>query len=1239
MGVGLAIAMLTSLLTVATPASAGTLEFTTESLPSGITFVTNTATATGGLTDYAVAGDGTTIYAVNGGTAVLYKSTNSGATWSSKTLTTLGGAAPDVVAVAPDSPDIVAIGDAIPGIASFTAIVAGAGYTGTPTAAFAPAGTVAAAATVVLAPTSVAAYTVVAGGAGYTSVPTVTVSAPTGAGPVQATATATVVAGVVTGVAVAVAGGGYTGTPTVTISGGGGTGATATATLTATTVASLTVTAAGSFPLFAAPVVTITAGVGFAGAGAGATAVLATPAVWISTNGAATGDADSWSSAGTIGALAIFRDLAISPAVSGVREVVAAGSLAAAPGVFALNLGGTLATWTDVTATFADDGGAKTGVLGATATTSVFAVKFSPNYISDRVLVAISNDSAAGTTFLNLARFNTATSGAWNAPAFPDYSGAAGASNGLITTVTGIAPATLLTATISLSPTYTGLDSASRIAFVSIDAGGVATAGSGVYRTTDASTKLISDANMRFQSAAYNGTTLVAGRVIDNAIYRSSNALASTPDFAVTTQTQRPSGSPGATVVTNTMVAWAGANVVASTLGNESAFSSSADNGANFNDISMINTTIVNILNIAVAADGSKWYMVSNGTGGADTSVWSKTGTTWVRLMSIVGAAAPYSLRIPPTAAASNVVYLVNSGTTTFYYSNDGGDKNWATRITNEAVTDLSVETADIIYYVNAGGGVRKSVNAGFLWSDPAIPSLLSGTAFSIKSLGTNLVMVTSTAGVVSYSTAATLSFTRLGTLTGGGNIQATATTLATNDFVYAAGDGGFAGVAADNVIYRYKIGSVAPDNVWEKISGTPISVNIKYTGIILKSGVLYVNALDSGADGVQGTADELGSYLLRSINPTVARTSVLFDSPLAGLAGVTAATSPDFTTTKAGSLRTSNLQLSTATAGNTLWAIDSDFAISEESGDSTTTVNDEVYSLTDGISTAGPTLSSPAADAVIAVNPVSGLTFNVAFSFARPSLATNYEIQIAYDTAFNQPVAIAGGGLTFGVGVTAGFDPAVSPVSVSFAGANFNSGTTYYWRVRATAPFDSPWSATRSFSVGSLDTPFALAGPAVGATDVSIKPILSWSAYKGAKWYEVTVSEDPTFAIPEWSHNVVGTVYGVVDALKYSTTYYWRVRGVTADPFVKGTAVITPSGPYMTGAFTTMAEPTKSEPTVITIEKPAPPAPPAQIIQVPVEKIVQQSIPNWMLMTIIVIGAILVVALIVLIVRTRRVA
>jgi len=296
-----------------------------------------------------------------------------------------------------------------------------------------------------------------------------------------------------------------------------------------------------------------------------------TSAIWISTNGIATGGADSWNNAGAPGTVATITDLTISPLVSGVRQVTVSGVTAGPlPAIATLNLGGTVATWTNiVTAAF---------INGGLATTTVFAVKYSPNYVSDRLLTAVGQDSASGNISMNLFRFLTSTTGSWNVAAgFTDYTGAS-ASTGMIASIAGA----ITSADVSLAPTYTGVDSASRNAFVAIDSG----ATGGVYQLKDSVSKLISDA-VRMRSVAFNGTNLVAGRADSNVTYRSSDPLASTPTLTTTTQFQRPSGGINA-VATNTRVVWAGANVVAATSGNESAFSRSSDNGANYQDISLI---------------------------------------------------------------------------------------------------------------------------------------------------------------------------------------------------------------------------------------------------------------------------------------------------------------------------------------------------------------------------------------------------------------------------------------------------------------------------------------------------------------------------------------------------------------------------------------------------------------------------------------------------------------------------
>jgi hypothetical protein len=393
-----------------------------------------------------------------------------------------------------------------------------------------------------------------------------------------------------------------------------------------------------------------------------------------------------------------------------------------------------------------------------------------------------------------------------------------------------------------------------------------------------------------------------------------------------------------------------------------------------------------------------------------------------------------------------------------------------------------------------------------------------------------------------------------------------------------------------------------------------------------MNSGVLYV------ATDEQGVSQNMSAITRTIIPSTATSTTVWSRLQSSSTANVSLSRMPS-------SLKTST--------GPKLWAINVRQPVT----------TDQLFSLTDTVATgatATPVPTVPADAFAPQTNAVTGLTQDMTFSFPRLSESTNYTLEIALDAAFTQTIVSAA---VNPVPTTS--NPVVAIVSNSLtapitstvvAGYNFQPGTTYYWRVKATTPLESPYSAVRSFtftSVASVVNPFVILTPKIGETGVSTKPILSWTKDTGNTtaplWYEVTMSEDPSFAIPEWSHNVNGLVYGVVDALKNGTTYYWRVRAVYKEPFVQGTAVITPAGPWMVGAFTTEAETAVvsttpvTPPTTTTVTVAG--TPEIKVVEVPKETIVQQPIPSWMLMTIIVIGAILVIALIVLIVRTRKTA
>src|SRR3972149_4157840 len=100
MGIGLTIALLTSLLAVATPASAGTLTWSAELGPSTAT-TTNTIVTGSDVNDIAVSAGGGTVLAVSSPSKLVFKSTNGGTTWSRLTVTANATQIPAMVALAP----------------------------------------------------------------------------------------------------------------------------------------------------------------------------------------------------------------------------------------------------------------------------------------------------------------------------------------------------------------------------------------------------------------------------------------------------------------------------------------------------------------------------------------------------------------------------------------------------------------------------------------------------------------------------------------------------------------------------------------------------------------------------------------------------------------------------------------------------------------------------------------------------------------------------------------------------------------------------------------------------------------------------------------------------------------------------------------------------------------------------------------------------------------------------------
>ena len=144
---------------------------------------------------------------------------------------------------------------------------------------------------------------------------------------------------------------------------------------------------------------------------------------------------------------------------------------------------------------------------------------------------------------------------------------------------------------------------------------------------------------------------------------------------------------------------------------------------------------------------------------------------------------------------------------------------------------------------------------------------------------------------------------------------------------------------------------------------------------------------------------------------------------------------------------------------------------------------------------------------------------------------------------------------------------------STSTALSSLNTGTTYYWQVRAVnaggptyadGALATFWSFT---TVPNAPAAFAKTSPTNGAIDQSPNLTLSWAASAGAASYEYCYDISNDSACSSWISNGTSTSTAL-SGLSAGTTYYWQVRAVN----VGGTTYADGIASYR--SFTTLPNP-----------------------------------------------------------------
>jgi hypothetical protein len=662
----------------------------------------------------------------------------------------------------------------------------------------------------------------------------------------------------------------------------------------------------------------------------------------------------------------------------------------------------------------------------------------------------------------------------------------------------------------------------------------------------------------------------------------------------------------------------------------ESAWSVSFDDGDTWNQLSLVNTQIDYLTDVAVSPDCNKTMLVSvNLESGCECdSVWlhaddlpeaEEYSGNWLRTWcGQLGDEQHGLLRLAPEETTGDTVYLVDRGTSTIYWNELETLACWkkrsATTIVN-TIVDLALKDESTIYALDENGAVAMSDDHGAAPSwDKAVDSKVS-SGWTIAVLGED-ILVGGQDGDVSYSDDGGATFTQLKPgLKDGLVTVAFDSYFNTNDTVYAAifvdpTDGG---------VYRWVIGE---STIWRDLKAEPStfdltgtglttdSYTIGFTGLVLDrpdpgnpmtsadtGGVLYASYVAQvGGDLVTGVARNLRpaaelcceeadwDYLIQGLTPD---NELFYVMPKAlKICGCL-----------------------TADSNSKLFAIDGMCNTCDPVGpgyDMAKGLDGTVWSFEDCYAKAAPTLSSPADDALIPADPCTCINLEVILRWDRQCDACSYDIQVALDEDFSELVVLADSEDTEDYTPPKAKDP-----TYVIARGDLNCDNTYYWRVRSADAetgqiIHSWWSDARSFRVApGPGTGIVMITPEAGATDMPITDIaFTWDITSSADTYTWVLSENADLsAAKQTETGLITKAYTYTGTLDYSTPYYWTVTA-----YKDGNPV-----DQATSTFTTMDEPGT---------EPPPPTAPT---------------PVWV-WVVIAIGSVLVIVVIVLIFRTRRV-
>ncbi len=774
----------------------------------------------------------------------------------------------------------------------------------------------------------------------------------------------------------------------------------------------------------------------------------------------------------------------------------------------------------------------------------VSSVAFSPNYWDDRIVLAVVSDDAG--TYLATGRrdfdLNTIFLDVTVPPLVP-----------IGDNTDGPLENELIYSSIVVPPSYDGEVATRRIVYV----GYTSEHGEDdVYKIDDTFVWPMGipirpdQSDMPVFSMALHGGLLMVGEVdADSATGRARIHICDNPAAPAPTSYNwyepevRPSGGYG-TGVGNAIVAFTpdGAWAVCGTSTNsvisatdwadttlpgpwsgstfdESAISRAArgDDYSIWNQISLIDTDIDELVDYSLwLSEGDNiLYLASVGSGGNANSIWrsyaeeeDELGERWERI-EYFDSPNDILLRRTPGTGISGTLYYAVPDTNLLYESGNRG-QTWE-RIRNcpDELTDVAIVHSERIYVLTDElltiGRVEQIRQwEVWRWTYDIDTGLESGN--TIRFFGNNFIFVGDDGdGEIAVSKDGGETFELLPALPQPGTVHFVLDgDFARNRTLYAATETGM------SAIYRWVIDGATTWTTLRPPDGG-------FSGLAHTRGVLY-GAFGEGVDRT-----------LVPRNPTV--NVIDWDKLTVGLTAGT-----DF---RPDSLRvTTNDMVS-------LWAID------DRSYDYEAEIGRLwVYSDTFVVPTPWPV--SPALNEVLECDMCGCDAVPFCFEWKPLPKAELWDLWIAIDEEFRfvihkeediRPVCCD--------------SPGICDFELDF---DFNCGTTYYWRVRATSTTEqervrSRWSPPMFFlvAVGStvdgMHVAPILRAPEPGAWDVPRNPEFSWTGFQSTTVYEFELATDELFRNVLAREQLDGTAFVYPGTLEWGETYFWRARALRPHP------------------------------------------------------------------------------------------